>query len=120
MKTLDYYRQLPYRVHSEIIQEPDGSRYWIAEYVDLRGCKTEGKTQAEAIHNVQELFDEYISERLKLGHEIPEPAVIHHLIPSIEVEVSPWIYSQAQGQSTVAYKTDRTNNIHKFEEAEIA
>lgn len=119
MKNLDYYRLLPYRIHSEMVIDSDGSRYWTAEYVDLRGCKTDGKTQAEAIQNVQELFDEYVSDRLKLNQEIPEPMVVHHSVIDIDVEMSHWTFAQAPNPLSGSYKTDRTQ-AKRFEEAEVA
>ena len=72
-KTLEYYKRLPYRLHAYPMQDSDDSNYWIAEYVELRGCKTDGLTEGEAIVNVQELFDEYILDRIENQVEIPEP-----------------------------------------------
>ena len=73
MKTLEYYRLLPYRIYVEPRMDSDGTYYWIAEYPDLRGCKTEGVTRAAAVANVQQLFDEYIAARLEVTENIPEP-----------------------------------------------
>jgi predicted RNase H-like HicB family nuclease len=73
IRTLRDYRRLPYTLHTEPVRESDGSSYWTAEYIELLGCKTDGDTEAEAIANVQELFDEYISAHLESAMEIPEP-----------------------------------------------
>jgi predicted RNase H-like HicB family nuclease len=72
-KTLQEYKLSPYTLRTELVREPDGSEYWTAEYLELRGCKTDGSEEAEAVANVQELFDEYITARLESGTEIPEP-----------------------------------------------
>ncbi|MFQ5798867.1 MAG: type II toxin-antitoxin system HicB family antitoxin [Bacteroidota bacterium] len=72
-KTLEYYRLLPYKIFVEPRMDSDGTYYWVAEYPDLRGCKTEGVSKAEAIANVQQLFDEYVTARLEVDENIPEP-----------------------------------------------
>lgn len=74
VKTLREYKLSPYTLHTELVRESDGSEYWTAEYLELRGCKTDGSEEAEAVAKVQELFDEYIVARLESGTEIPEPA----------------------------------------------
>ena len=74
VKTLKEYKLSPYTLHTELVRESDGSEYWTAEYLELRGCKTDGDEEAEAVVRVQELFDEYITARLESGNEIPEPA----------------------------------------------
>lgn len=73
-KTLEEYKRLPYTLRVEPIDESDGSHYWMAEYIELVGCKTDGLTEAEAVANLQELFDEYIAARIESNVEIPEPA----------------------------------------------
>lgn len=74
-KTLSYFQQLPYKIITQPVSD-EGDTYWIAEYPDLRGCKTEGETEIEAITNVQELFDEYIEARLEVDDDIPVPSQI--------------------------------------------
>ncbi len=72
-KTLEYYRHLPYTIRTQPEKDSDGTDYWTAEYIELRGCKTDGSSEAEAIKNVQDLFDEHITIRLSKGTLIPEP-----------------------------------------------
>ena len=72
-KTLEYYKRLPYTLYKEPIGDPDGTKYWTAEYTELRGCKTEGATESEAVANLQELFDEYITAKIEENINIPEP-----------------------------------------------
>jgi predicted RNase H-like HicB family nuclease len=81
IKTLGYYKRLPYTLYAEPKRDSDGSNYWTAEYLELRGCKTDGDTEAEAVANLQELFDEYISAHVENNMEIPEPAP---LPPAVE------------------------------------
>jgi len=77
MKNLDYYRLLPYTLQTEPMRDSDGSTYWVAEYLELRGCKTDGESEAEAVANLQELFDEYILARIEVNLEnIPEPEAL--------------------------------------------
>lgn len=85
-KTLKYYKRLPYTLYTQPMRDSDGTRYWVAEYFELRGCKTEGSTEAEAIANVQELFDEYITLRLNNNIEIPEPASLPSYVEEVIIQ----------------------------------
>ncbi len=73
-KDLEYYKRLPYSLRMELITEEDKTTYWTAEYAELRGCKTDGETEADAVANLQGLFDEYIAAHLEMKSDIPEPA----------------------------------------------
>lgn len=75
-KTIEYYRSLPYNIRLEPAMDSDGAQYWLAEIPELRGCKTEGETRAQAVANLHELFDEYIEARLESDFDIPEPTRI--------------------------------------------
>jgi predicted RNase H-like HicB family nuclease len=72
-KNLAFYKRLPYTLRVEPVIDPDDGYYWTAQYIELRGCKTDGTTETEAVANVQELFDEYIMARIERGSIIPEP-----------------------------------------------
>lgn len=72
-KTVEYFKRLPYTLRLEPMRDADGSTYWTAEYVELRGCKTEGATEAEAVVNLHELFDDYISAQIENNAEIAVP-----------------------------------------------
>jgi predicted RNase H-like HicB family nuclease len=82
MKTLEEYRRLPYTLYVQPMADSDGSRYWVAEYVELRGCKTDGETEVEAIANLQALFDEYITALIEEKADIAEP----EKLPAPEIE----------------------------------
>jgi predicted RNase H-like HicB family nuclease len=73
MKDLAYYKRLPYTRVVWQERDTDGTIYWRAEYRELRGCSTEGNSEAEAIWNLQQLFDEYMQMRIDEGGDIPEP-----------------------------------------------
>jgi predicted RNase H-like HicB family nuclease len=75
IKDLRYYKKLPYTLKLDFVTENDGTSYWLAEYVELRGCETEGESEVDAVANLQNLFDEYISMRLEETSPIPEPSI---------------------------------------------
>jgi len=76
------------------MHDSDGSDYWVAEYLELRGCKTDGQSEADAVANLQELFDEYISARMEVSIEsIPEPAEVPM------VETNPISFTVEYGQA---------------------
>ncbi len=89
LRTIEYYRRLPYTLYREPLQDEDGEKYWTAEFVELRGCKTEGITEAEAISNLQELFDDYIATLLERDLEIPEPPKILSEVREIDAVILP-------------------------------
>ena len=95
IKTIEYYRRLPYTLRAEPARDSDGNDYWTAEYLELRGCKTDATTEAEAIANQQELFDDYISARLETKTEIPEPAPLSGAVEDLWIFVPrEWISAQ--------------------------
>lgn len=73
MKTIDYYRALPYMRLIEPGTPDDGVR-WIAVVAELPGCKADGDSYAEAAMNLDEAFDAYFDAKLAWKDEIPEPA----------------------------------------------
>ena len=75
-KDLAYYRRLPYTLRTEPALDEDGKRYWIAEFLELRGCKMDGQTQVEAVAELHDLFDEFIAAKLESGSPIPEPSPV--------------------------------------------
>lgn len=46
---------------------------FIAEVPELPGCMADGKTQIEALNNVQIVMQEWIETAQSLGRDIPEP-----------------------------------------------
>jgi len=46
---------------------------YIVEVPELPGCKSDGKTYMEAVHNIQRVIDEWIETAKLMGREIPVP-----------------------------------------------
>lgn len=51
--------------------EEDGA--YIAEMPELAGCMADGPTAREALHNVEQIAQEWIETAQGLGREVPEP-----------------------------------------------
>ena len=69
---IDYYMQLPYSLLLHELED-EGEKYWIAEIVELPGCRSHGSTVSEAVENVQEAKKDWILDGLDRGEEIPLP-----------------------------------------------
>lgn len=46
---------------------------YIAEVPELAGCMADGPTAKEALHNVEQVIQEWIETAKELGRDIPEP-----------------------------------------------
>lgn len=51
--------------------EEDGA--YIAEVPELAGCMADGATAKEALHNVEQIAQEWIETAQELGRVVPEP-----------------------------------------------
>ena len=51
--------------------EEDGA--YIAEMPELAGCMADGPTTKDALHNVEQVAQEWIETARELGREVPEP-----------------------------------------------
>ncbi len=51
---------------------PGEDGYWVAECLSLPGCISQGKTKEEAIENIREAIDAYISALEEDGLPVPE------------------------------------------------
>ncbi|HXG38150.1 MAG TPA: type II toxin-antitoxin system HicB family antitoxin [Bacteroidota bacterium] len=111
-RTLEYYRRLPYSLRTEPARDSDGNQYWLAEYLELRGCKIDGTTEAEAVQNLHELFDEYISARLEVGDEIPEPAKLKETVEALWIIIPRTKLSIADSEAVVE-ETKRTEGEYE-------
>ena len=56
----------------QVILYPGESGYWVAECPSLPGCISQGKTKEEAIQNVREAIEGYISALKEDGLPVPE------------------------------------------------
>jgi antitoxin HicB len=72
MKTLDEYLALSY--HYELVRgEPDEGGF-VAFHPELEGCISQGETADEAVENLDDARDAWITTRFQGGLAIPEPA----------------------------------------------
>lgn len=46
---------------------------FIAEVPELSGCKSDGKTQLEALANLEIIINEWMEIAIELGRPIPQP-----------------------------------------------
>ena len=46
---------------------------YIAEVPELAGCMADGATAKDALHNVEQIAQEWIETAQALGREVPEP-----------------------------------------------
>lgn len=61
------------RHYSLVIQWDDEDKMYIVSVPELAGCKTHGKTYEEAIQNVLEVIDLWLTTARELGWSIPTP-----------------------------------------------
>ena len=55
----------------ELIKNEDGT--WFARVMELRGCMSEGKTEKEALKNLDDAMKGWIEVAIEDGEAIPEP-----------------------------------------------
>jgi antitoxin HicB len=70
MKDLKYYLELPYTI--VVRRDEDGD--FVARVDELPGCAAHGKSPEEALANLEEAKQLWISESLEAGQNVPEPA----------------------------------------------
>lgn len=73
MKDLSYYRQQPYERVLEFRFEGD-ERYLLYRLREIPAIAGDGVTKDEALANLRDAFDDYITWALEEGLRIPEPA----------------------------------------------
>ncbi len=56
-----------------IIYWSDTDDCFLAEVPELHGCMSDGKTQGEAVKNVQIVINEWIETAKEMNREIPQP-----------------------------------------------
>ena len=59
--------------YKTIIYRSEEDRAYIAEVPELAGCMADGPTAREALHNVEQIAQEWIETALELGRPIPNP-----------------------------------------------
>ncbi len=75
-KSLEYYMGLPYTRKTEKVEDEREGVFWLAWIEELPGCKTDGRTQLEAVNNLHLTFDDYIEAMIEFESPIPEPEQI--------------------------------------------
>lgn len=56
----------------QVIVYPGEDGYWVAECPSLPGCISQGKTRQEAIENIKEAIEAYVSVLEEDGLPVPE------------------------------------------------
>ena len=56
----------------QVIVYPGEDNYWVVECPSLPGCISQGKNRAEALDNIKDAIDAYISALEEDNLEIPE------------------------------------------------
>jgi predicted RNase H-like HicB family nuclease len=74
-KTIAYYRQLPYTRRVRRVQEDNGESYFVACIEELGGVEADGDTPTDALANLADAFQDYITAMLEWREMIPEPKV---------------------------------------------
>jgi len=73
MTTIEDYLALPYRIALTPDTDEDGRSGWVAEILELPGAISQGATPDEAVENVRDAIEGWISVALEDGREIPTP-----------------------------------------------
>ena len=66
-------RQLEYSLIIEPLPVEDGGGF-VAAVPDLPGCMSDGETPEEALENVRDAIEQWLSEARALGRAIPTPS----------------------------------------------
>ncbi len=56
-----------------VIYWDDQDKIFVAEVPELAGCAAHGKTQTEAVQNVNDAIELWLETAREFGDEIPEP-----------------------------------------------
>jgi len=71
-KDLAYYRQVPYE-REWAMREDCGERYFVVRLKDLPAVAGDGATFSDAIADLRNAFDEFVTAWLEAGRDVPEP-----------------------------------------------
>lgn len=72
-RTLEGYLALPYTIELVRDEDDDGNVGYVAEVEELPGCLSQGATPEEAIRNIFDAMEGWLSGALEDGKAIPEP-----------------------------------------------
>jgi len=76
MEKLEYYLGLPYEVSVTPDKCTDGSDCYLARIVELPGCESHGDTPEEALANLEDAKNLFITSMIEDGVEPPVPVAI--------------------------------------------
>jgi antitoxin HicB len=65
------------------------------EVIELPGCFSSGETAAEAVDNLGEAMEIWLSSELAAGHEIPEPIDEDHYAGRVSLRLTPTLHRRA-------------------------
>ena len=65
------------------------ARCYVARHPDLRGCMSHGATPEEALTNLREVRELYLSTLLENGVRPPEPGASHAVATAGSIETDP-------------------------------
>ena len=71
-KDLGYYRLLPYE-RAWAMREEAGQKYFVVRLKDLPAVAGDGSSRDEAVDDLREAFDEFVSAWIDAGRSVPEP-----------------------------------------------
>lgn len=89
-RALAPYMEKPYH---RIIRHDDGG--YAAEVLELPGCFSSGDTPEEAIANLSEAMEIWLSSELDAGHEIPEPIDEDRYAGRVSLRLTPSLHRRA-------------------------
>jgi predicted RNase H-like HicB family nuclease len=72
-RTLDDYLALPYTIALVRDEDDEGNAGYVAEVEELPGCLSQGATPEDAIRNIFDAMEGWLSVALEDGKAIPEP-----------------------------------------------
>jgi predicted RNase H-like HicB family nuclease len=83
------YLTLPYSTFVIPDVTTDNEPCYVAYHPELEGCMSHGNTPEEALHNLREVTQVYVSALLEKGLEVPRPQAIERKIDITWDVVSP-------------------------------
>jgi predicted RNase H-like HicB family nuclease len=109
-KDLAYYRLLPYE-REWAMREEAGQRYFVVRLKDVPAVAGDGFTRDEAVDDLREAFDEFVSAWIEAGYSVPEPKRPFTL-PSMSAQpnVDEWPVTLLESQADARASTNRADS----------
>lgn len=87
-KSVEDYLALPYSTYVMPDVTTDGQPCYVAYHPELEGCMSHGATREEALRNLREATELYISTLLEKGIDFPLPAYAPGAPSQVELEIT--------------------------------